>query len=198
MATGQWSDLPPLPEPRSSHDATLIGTTVYVVGGWQLAGGEETVWHSTAWAMDLSIAEPRWIEMPKPPFQRRALAIVAHQGKLFAIGGMDRDNEPTKAVAIFDPKAKTWTEVDQPVGDKPMAGFGAAGWSTEGQLIVTTYEGVIQRWNGEQQNWKAIRQTAEPRFFHRLLPLAHNQLVSIGGAKMGSGKLINLELITVP
>ena len=33
-----WTELPPLPVPRSSHDAAVVGRTVYVVGGWNLQG----------------------------------------------------------------------------------------------------------------------------------------------------------------
>ena len=32
--TKQWESLPPLPEPRSSHDAVVIRDKLYVVGGW--------------------------------------------------------------------------------------------------------------------------------------------------------------------
>lgn len=198
LASGQWSDLPSLPEPRSSHDAALIGSSVYVVGGWNLDGEQEANWHTTAWSMDLDATEPRWVELPKPPFQRRALAAVAHQGKLFAIGGMSQEAGPTKAVTVFDPQTKAWTEVAELLGEKPMAGFGAAGWSVEDQLIVTTYEGTIQRWDAEKQNWGLVGQSEDARFFHRLLPLSHHQLISVGGANMESGKFVNLEAINLP
>jgi len=40
--TGQWTDLPALPEPRSSHDAAIIGDILYVVGGWSMQGPDNT------------------------------------------------------------------------------------------------------------------------------------------------------------
>jgi N-acetylneuraminic acid mutarotase len=41
-----WQSLPPLPAPRSSHDAVVAGNHLYVVGGWQLRGeGQEPRWH---------------------------------------------------------------------------------------------------------------------------------------------------------
>jgi hypothetical protein len=47
-----WKELPPLPEPRSSTDATIIGDDLYVVGGWQLGGAQvndtaDRKWHET-------------------------------------------------------------------------------------------------------------------------------------------------------
>ncbi len=93
-ASGTWSKLPSLPEPRSSHDAAIVGDTVFVVGGWQLNSPQESHWHSTAWAMNLKDAAPKWIEIAKPSFERRALATIGHQGKLYVIGGMNRDGGP--------------------------------------------------------------------------------------------------------
>jgi streptogramin lyase len=37
-ATKSWEELPPLPEPRSSHDVVVIDNQVIVVGGWALDG----------------------------------------------------------------------------------------------------------------------------------------------------------------
>jgi N-acetylneuraminic acid mutarotase len=147
--------------------------------------------------MDLSQPTPSWVELEKPPFVRRAVATVAHDGKLFVIGGMDENGNPTKAVAAYDPAAKSWTALAEIHGDEPMAGFGAAAWSIDGKLIVSTYEGQIERWNEASQNWDSIGKTADARFFHRLLPLGSGRLVSLGGANMDSGKFVELEVLSV-
>src|SRR5262245_56347295 len=36
----EWEEMPPLPAPRSSHDAAVIGDRIFVAGGWTLAGGK--------------------------------------------------------------------------------------------------------------------------------------------------------------
>jgi N-acetylneuraminic acid mutarotase len=197
LSTQRWSQLPALPEPRSSHDAALIGDTIYVVGGWQLQGHEDSVWHTTAWSMDLSAAKPEWSQLPTPPFARRALATVAHQGQLFVIGGMNENGGPTKAVVVFDPVQKTWNEVAELPGKEAMAGFGASGWSSGGSLIITTYEGAIVKWRDADRSWEHVGETADARFFHRMLPIHEHQLVSVGGANMGEGKYAELELVPV-
>jgi N-acetylneuraminic acid mutarotase len=197
LSTKQWSELPPLPEPRSSHDAALIGSTIYVVGGWNLQGEGNTTWHNTAWSLDLSQPMPKWTELTKPPFVRRAVAVVAHAGKLFVVGGMDEDGSPTKAASAFDPSTKSWTELAEIQGDEPMAGFGAAAWSIDGKLIVSTYEGQIEAWNEKSQKWDSIGKTADARFFHRVLPVDDGRLVSLGGANMDSGKFLELEVFSV-
>ncbi|XZE43095.1 Kelch repeat-containing protein [Pirellulaceae bacterium SH467] len=191
-----WSKLPSLPEPRSSHDAAMIGNTVYVVGGWAMAGKQETKWHETAWAMNLSEPQLEWKAIPNPPFVRRAIATVAHNGKLFVIGGMDQKG-PTKAVAIYDPITKSWTESTPLLGDQAMAGFGAAGWSLNGCLIVSTHEGDMLRWDDESKKWNLIGRSVSPRFFHRFLPIDSNVLVSIGGASMEEGKFVQLDAFAI-
>lgn len=71
-ATGKWADLEPLPEPRSSHDAAVVGDTLYVFGGWRLNGKDgKSEWLDHGWALDLSKAGARWRKVNQP-FQRRA------------------------------------------------------------------------------------------------------------------------------
>lgn len=197
LTTQAWQDLPSLPEPRSSHDAALIGNTIYVVGGWQLAGEGKTTWHDTAWSMDLQSTNRKWVAIAAPPFQRRASATVAHQGKLFVIGGMNEQGRPTKAVSMYDPANNTWRSAADLLGEQPMAGFGAGAWSSDGQLVVTTYEGAIQRWDDATNGWHLLGKSRDARFFHRLLPLNDGKLLAIGGANMESGKFLDLEVIRV-
>lgn len=192
---GQWSDLPSLPAGRSSHDAAILGDTIYVVGGWNMDGKVETQWHSSALSLDLSYPQPKWTALPAPGFERRALAVVAHAGKIYAIGGMDHEG-PTRNVSIYDPGSQTWSEGPALVGEKNMDGFGASGWSTGGQLIVTTYAGDIQRLAADGSSWKVCGKTQDARFFHRLLPLSEDTLVSVGGANMEEGKFLEPEMVS--
>ncbi len=195
LTSKMWSELPSLPEPRSSHDAAKVGDTLYVVGGWNMAGEGNTTWHTTAWSMDLSAADRKWVALPDPAFKRRAVAAVEHHGKLFVVGGMNDDGEPTKAVAIFDPATQGWSEAPELIGEKAMAGFGASAWSAGGKLIVTTYEGDIEQWDESANNWKVLGKSSDARFFHRLMPIDDKSLIAIGGANMESGKFLNLEVI---
>jgi hypothetical protein len=193
-----WRNLPSLPEPRSSHDAALIGSTIYVVGGWNMQGtGEDTHWHTTAWAMDLEQANPKWKRIADPPFVRRAVATVAHDNKLFVIGGMNQNGGPTKEAEYYEPKSDTWHDASVILGEKAMAGFGAAGWSINGQLYITSHEGDLERWDAANNRWITVGKTKDARFFNRLLPVSAKQLISVGGANMEIGKFTNLELIEI-
>lgn len=194
-ATKSWEELPALPEPRSSHDAVLMGDTVYVVGGWKLAG-EETTWHTTAWKLDLSAEKPRWEALPAPPFQRRALSLAQFQNKLYVIGGMNSQGGPTRAVAILDPTQGSWSSGPELIGEESMEGFGNSAFYHQGKLWVSTYSGKLQRLSDDGKQWLVDRQLKDARFFHRMIPLDAAHLVSLGGANMESGKFLHAEVIS--
>ncbi len=194
--TATWTQLPSLPQGRSSHDAAIIGDTVYVVGGWTLSGNEETHWHQKALSMDLGAEHPQWTELPVQPFERRALAAVEHLGKLYVIGGMNSDGAPTRECEIYDPKSKTWSKGPEMDGQDGMAGFGASGWSMNGRLIVSNIHGDVQELAKDGATWLDRGKSNDARFFHRLLPLTDDSLVAIGGASMESGKFLTPEVIT--
>lgn len=195
VADKKWRDLPALPEGRSSHDAAILDGTIYAVGGWTMAGQKDTVWHTTALKLDLNDLDSGWQEIRKPPFERRALAVVAHAGKIFVLGGMDKKGGPTKDVQIYDPKSNSWSKGPNLIGDGRMAGFGAAGWSVGGKLIASTYEGTLLQLADDGQSWKHLGTTEDSRFFHRLVPLTDSSLISLGGANMEIGKFLDLEVI---
>lgn len=52
--TRRWEALPPLPEPRSSHDVVVIGNKLIVVGGWTLKGVNASTWLDTLAILDLN------------------------------------------------------------------------------------------------------------------------------------------------
>lgn len=216
--TGEWTELPPLPEPRSSHDAAVVGDTIYVVGGWTLAGDADNVWHETAWAMDLSQDTLGWKPLPSVPFKRRALALAAHEDKLYAIGGMQDEGGPTAKTAIYDPAQGAWSEgpslaavpelkkpdaeeSDANLGREHMPdginGFGASAFATNGRLYVSTIKGSLQRLTEDGESWEIIARTPTARFFHRLLPVDAEHLLVVGGANMEIGKFQEVEVLAI-
>lgn len=195
-ATDQWQELPALPEPRSSFDAVVLGDQIFVVGGWAMRGDGEATWLETAHSLDLSAEPLQWKPIPEPPFQRRALSVAALDGKVFAIGGMQEDGGPTTRVDIFDTQSRTWSRGPDLVGEG-MDGFGSSSFATGGRLYVTTYNGTVQRLSGDGDRWEVLYQLERERFFHRLLAINENQLLTVGGANMSSGKFDELDVIEV-
>ena len=191
----KWTALPDLPEPRSSFDAAVLDGKVYVVGGWTMAGDKKT-WLSSAYALDPSAANPQWEPLPEAPFKRRALSVAAHEGKLYAIGGMQENGGPTRATAIYSPKTRQWSKGPDLEG-KAMDGFGSSAFATGGRLYASTYSGKLQRLSQDGKRWEVVRTVERDRFFHRMLPLSNEQLLMIGGASMQSGKFSELDVLDV-
>ncbi len=198
--TKQWESLPPLPEPRSSHDAVVIRDKFYVVGGWQL-GGEEPKWHKTAWVGDLSQENIVWEPLPTPPFQRRALSLGHLDGKLYAIGGMQQKGGPTTRVDVFDPTSGKWSQgpsLIDPLADaergKGMEGFGSSAYTMGRRLFVSTYNGNVQVLGRGDKTWRIATKLVDDRFFHRML-LFKNRLLLVGGASMRFGKRLHFETV---
>ena len=192
----QWQDLSPLPEPRSSFDAAVLNDKIYVIGGWQLAGEEDSVWHKSTYVLNLAASAPQWESLPETPFQRRALSVAAHQGKIYAIGGMQMEGGPTTRVDIYDPANGKWSTGPSLQGE-PMDGFGSSAFVTGGRLYASTYSGKLQRLSEDGQSWEIVKELERARFFHRMLPLSDTQLISVGGASMQTGKFEEVDVIDV-
>lgn len=193
--TNSWEALPSLPEPRSSHDAIVLGGKLYVVGGWQLAGNGNTTWHKTAWSLDLDKEGAQWEPLPDVPFVRRALALAAFNGKLYVLGGMEEQGGPTTKVSCFDPATQTWSE-ETPLPGQGMSGFGCAGFATGGKLYVSTISGEVLERN-EDGSWTVKQKLDRARFFHRMLPLDSERLLIVGGGSMEEGKFDQLDIVNV-
>lgn len=195
--TGKWEDLPAMPKGRSSHDAVVAGNYLYVAGGWEMQGeGKKTVWHDTAYRVDLSQPVLKWELLPKQPFQRRGLALATWNDKIYVIGGMEQEGGATTEVAIYDPVAKKWSEGPDLLGDA-MDGFASAAYPCGKSLWVTTLSGSILSLTADGKEWKKAGQLGTARFFHRMLPLDDQRMVLVGGANMKIGKIRELEAMTV-
>lgn len=193
-ATGVWADLPPMPAGRSSHDAAVIDGKLYVVGGWNMQGANNTTWHTTALVCDLTQAELKWSEIATPPFQRRAVSVAAFQGKLYVIGGMTELGSTTNEVSVYDPAANSWSTAPALSGTG-MEGFGTSSFAANDRLVVTSMSGAVQVLSEDGTRWIPAGQMNEARFFHRQLTTSDGHIVLVGGASMKTGKTNTVELL---
>jgi N-acetylneuraminic acid mutarotase len=192
--TRQRETLQSLPAGRSSHDAAVLGNTIYVVGGWEMNDGEKK-WHDTTLAFDLGAATLSWKALPQP-FQRRAVSAAAANGRIYCLGGMQPKGGATTAVSVYDPAKNAWSDGPALVG-AGLEGFGTSSFACGGKLYATTMSGAVQQLTADGGNWIIAGQLQRPRFFHRMLAWNDQQLVIVGGASMGTGKITALELVPV-
>jgi N-acetylneuraminic acid mutarotase len=194
LAANKWRDAPALPEPRSSLDAAVLDGKIYVAGGWQLRGGDESLWHKTAWRLDSAAKSPKWEALPAPPFQRRAVALAAYGSDLYVLGGMQQEGGPTTRVDIFDTEHGKWRRGPDLPG-KPLEGFGCAGFAGAGRLYVSTMSGKLLRLSTDGESWETTKQLETARFFHRMLPYKDTVLFMLGGANMSIGKFQHVDAV---
>ncbi len=173
-----WHELPPLPRPRSSHDAVVVGTRIFVVGGWELAGREQAPkWHEDALVLDVAAADPQWVSIPQP-FLRRALCVAATERALWVVGGLDELGDVSSRVEVYDLASGSWGSGPE----LPESGFGAAAASLDGEIMVSASRGTIWRASSDGSRWELFDELAIPRFFHRLVAVGGDRLIALGGA----------------
>jgi N-acetylneuraminic acid mutarotase len=180
-ATKIWESIPPLPEPRSSHDVVVVGDQLIVVGGWTLKGPASSVWLDTLDVLDLASNKSEWKSV-KQPFQRRALIAASFAEKMYVFGGIDEKGNISHEVSIFDPKTGVWSKGPDLQGGE-TAGFSPAACVHEGRLYVSVADGALYRLNDSKQAWEKVG-SATPRIAHRLAP-ADNTILVLGGAAKG-------------
>ena len=193
-ALNKWKAMPQLPEPRSSHDAVVIGDHLYVVGGWTLSGAGEGEWIDNAWRFDLTNPTGSWEPISPTPFHRRALAAAHWQGKLVVLCGMDEDHDISQSVDCFDPATGEWSQLADLPGEG-MHGFGVSAWNSSGQLYACGNEGVLYRLADDGSQWQKCAELETPRFFHRILPGGEQTILAIAGASLDQGHMSDIEVL---
>ncbi len=187
-STKKWTDLPSLPEPRSSHDVAVVGDTLYVVGGWNMLGHDGEDWCEEMLTLDLSHPAANWKTLPQP-FVRRALIAAVNAGKLYVIGGFTDEEDASRSVDIFDPKSDTWSKGPDLPGES-MNGFAPAACTIGGRVHVSVADGSIHRLSADGTAWEPIASVV-PRIVHRAVPDGDSHMILIGGAANAE----NLDLV---
>jgi non-specific serine/threonine protein kinase len=125
-----WSAGPHLPLPVDHPSAATLDGVVYIAGGH--SNGADT-------ARTFRLDGDHWTEMSSMHFARGGHALVAVEGRLYAIGG-NTSRANVAQVETFDPGANAWTSVASlPVPRNHVMGFvlGAAACVAGGRSPTT-------------------------------------------------------------
>ncbi len=198
IAKNKWEELAPLPEPRSSLDAAILGRMIYVGGGWNLQGASSrsAPWHETIVRFNLDKPEDGWQVLPGPGYVTRAVSMAAYDGKIYLIGGIQQRGI-TRKVSVFDPKSGEWSEGPELLPDSRSAGFATSSFATGGRLYVTGGSGVLYRLGAKGKQWEHAGRLMFPRMFLRMLPVGENRLIALGGTSSPGGRNAAVESFRV-
>ncbi len=192
-----WDSLTPLPEGRSSHDAVVYRGHLYVVGGWTLAGkGSEGHWLSTAYSADLNSSPLEWVPLAQVPFQRRALALAAARGKLYAAGGIQAEGGTSKRVDVYDIEKRSWSRGPDVPFKERLKGFGSSAFGIGDQVYLSGWDGHVYRLSPDGNSWQDLgRRLENRRFFHRMISDGE-RLFLIAGADRESHRA-DIEVVSL-
>jgi len=187
-----WTPMTNLPTPRSSHQAVVQGHTLYVIGGWALAGGSfDSTWADTLVSCDLSQPNCEWKSTPVP-FKTRAMGAAAYNGKLYVTAGLTPEGS-SPAVWVGDPATGAWTPGPALPDENmtPTAGV----WG--GQLFANGGDGKVYRLASDGQRWDVAGKLEFPRMFHQLVA-GDDGLWVVGGVpgQDRGGRLRHIERVS--
>src|SRR5215218_5595957 len=117
LANGRWRALPRVPAGRVAAGAAVLGGRLYVVGGVGDRGLARN-------ALELDVRRRRW-RLVAGPTPREHLAVVAAQGRLYALAGRTAGIDTNLAtVESWRPGERRWRR--EPSLPEPRGGTGAA------------------------------------------------------------------------
>src|SRR5262245_12439356 len=164
-----------LPHKISSLGACVSDGYVYVYGGHTGVTHEYSTETTTGKFFRAKLSGGKWEELTGGPIAQ-GLALVAHKGKVYRIGGMQPRNKPKEkadnhsltSFAAYDPAAKKWQELTPlpegrsshdavVVGDRLYV-FG--GWKMNGKGKEPTWleTGLVVDLSKSSLKWQTIEQ----------------------------------------
>ena len=190
----KWKDLTPLPQPRSSHEMVAHDGRLYVIGGWNMQGGQGVEWHQHGLVADLSEDPIKWRKLPKTDWMIRANSAAIVGNSLFVIGGLD-DNGTSNAVRRLDLDTKKWSDEAPFPGVNRLKAFGSAACNLDGRLLACGFSYQPRIFNNSSSSWYDTKaKVVGKRFFHRMVPIGRGRVVFIGGADY-EGHLDSFEVL---
>ncbi|XP_043254221.1 uncharacterized protein LOC122398442 [Colletes gigas] len=113
-AENLWQFAGEIPQPRHHHSVAYLRGRVYVAGGKatkevedKLRGKSTSV--ASVWSYDPTTRT--WFDEPDMLTARMDFGLVVSHGKMYAIGGQDRNGMALRTVEAFDPSDSRWREM---------------------------------------------------------------------------------------
>ncbi|XP_064407331.1 serine/threonine-protein kinase pakG-like isoform X1 [Halichondria panicea] len=122
VASRRWYIAQSLPNPRYSLKSTLIGNTLYLMGGFDHTEVTKTVHHVdlnelNAKALSNLNTPTLWQTLQEVPLKFSAPLSIGRS--LLAVGGWDDRANPSSSIHLYQPDTRRWVKV----GDLPTARY---------------------------------------------------------------------------
>jgi N-acetylneuraminic acid mutarotase len=179
-AEPRWSQQPPIPQARSELGAAVIGSAIYVAGGF--GGGSRVDRFDTQ--------QGTWQRVADLPIAVHHPGVAALDGRLYVAGGYREDDHTAVAdVWVYDPATDAWERR----AALPVA-RGAFGLATlDGYLYAVggalerlggPATGSVERYDPRSDRWQARQPLPAPRE-HLAVVAGNGHLYAVGGRANG-------------
>lgn len=139
IANDKWETIGKMPRARSSNAAVVVGTKVYLIGGWDSTpkskGDLDGTFHREIDVFDLATETMSVSPYQLPAPLRRAFTGVERDGKIVLIGGIGEGASHFQLLDLvteFDPATGTFTDLPK----LPFATFAPAAGVISGAIFV--------------------------------------------------------------
>ena len=120
VQSNTWEELQPLPVPTHSLAAVSHGSKIYLSGG---VSGDRTI---VASFMSFDPVTRRYEAKPSLFYPRRLHDMIAHESKIFALGGITRQGIPLYGqipIESFDMNSNQWTVLSSTLGGRSVGHY---------------------------------------------------------------------------
>ncbi len=180
QAEPRWSEQPPIPQARSELGAAVIGSAIYVVGGF--GGGSRVDRFDTETGT--------WQRVADLPIAVHHPGVAALDGTLYVAGGYREDDHRAVAdVWAYDPAADAWERrAALPVarGAFGLAALDGYLYAVGGarQRLGGPVTGRVDRYDPRDDRWEARQSLSVPRE-HLAVVAGGGHLYAVGGRANG-------------
>lgn len=200
-----------LPRPLYNLKAVCFNKTIYVVGGLDLRQAALKVKRPSKCCFALDLPTMQWRRLADMSEGRVFHALVAHGGKLYAIGGQDRDSSALASAECYDPSADKW----EPLPTHLCCARLAAATALLGPDHLVLAGGAMRPLEGDVQRaylvddvvvlrlpqltpetvggLPLIPKLPSPRVGSSMAAMSNGQLIVVGGATHGTSGFHSLD-----
>jgi N-acetylneuraminic acid mutarotase len=190
---GGWAILAPLPDSRTEVSVTTDGTSIFVLGGFGLAGGV---------VAPLPVYQYRpssdsWSQLTELPIGVNHTGLAHFDGSLYVIGGFQGTSfRATNRVMIFDLDELLWREgAPMPTARGALAVAVVDGHihAIGGELVNGTDTGAHEVYDPAADRWTPAAAMPSPRN-HHAAAVVGNDIVVVAGRDRVTTMLTTTEI----
>uniref|UniRef100_UPI00398E4D0F kelch-like protein 40b n=1 Tax=Pristiophorus japonicus TaxID=55135 RepID=UPI00398E4D0F len=189
-----WLGMPALPSPRCLFGLGEAENAIYVIGGKDMNGGEQTL--DTVMCYDRHTF--KWGESDPLPYEVYGHSVVSHNGLVYVMGGKGTNKKCSNKLCMYNPQKFEWKELSPMKTARSLLGatiYKDKIWVATG-VTDSGLTGSIEVYDTAANKWEEMAEFPQERSSLSLVTLM-GRLYAIGGFAMiqsESGDFVPTEI----